>query len=268
MLLLEAFITYHATTFSTKLRDCIRGLLTLSSHSDAYLIHSPHLTSPTSPLSLPPEASQTDTKARDVLIETRDLSVTKSVIKFTEAIDHLTALCCLVMNETPPTAQVRLLGGAGGTNSGSGNDYSSSGSNRRGSLMSNRGGGGGGASHGGQIYNYGLQLDIERMFSRKIKVYDVETFQLNTECILGTILKVIRLSLSISPLTVSHSIGLFEIVTGVAPIVFFRTVELRTDDDRLYFSETGQSTSPCSHLTHICSCCLCLPLPLSVSCRL
>jgi hypothetical protein len=142
---------------------------------------------PPSKLDLPPtEASRTDSKAREVLIETRDLSVTKSVLDFTETIDHLTSLCCLVMNETPPTAQVRLLGGGtSGNNSGTGNDYNS-GSNRRGSLMANRGATG----HGGQLYNYGLQLDIERMFSRKIKVFDLENLQLSTECILSTILKV------------------------------------------------------------------------------
>lgn len=45
--------------------------------------------------------------------------------------------------------------------------------------------------HNNQLYNYGLQLDIERMFSRKIKIFDLELLQLSTECILGTILKVI-----------------------------------------------------------------------------
>lgn len=141
----------------------------------------PILSSENSSLTLSVEATRTDARARDVLIEIRDLLVTKSLLDFTETIDRLTSLCCFVLSETPPSAQVRLLGG-GGTNSGQGNDYNS-GSTRRGSMMTGR--------SQGQHYNYGLQLDIERMFSRKIKVFDTESLQLTTECILSTILKVI-----------------------------------------------------------------------------
>lgn len=110
------------------------------------------------------------------MIEIRDLSVTKNTVDFTEGIDRLAALCCIILGDTPPAPQVRFLGGGA-----SGGDYNS-GSTRRGSMMSGR--------TGGQHYNYGLQLDIERMFSRKIKVFDIENLQLSSECILSTILKV------------------------------------------------------------------------------
>jgi hypothetical protein len=130
------------------------------------------------------EASRTDARARDVLIEIRDLLVTKSILDFAETVDRLTSLCCLVLSESPPSAQVRLLGG--GANSGQGNGDYNSGGTRRGSMMTGRSSMG----QGGQHYNYGLQLDIERMFSRKIKVFDTESLQLTTECILSTILKV------------------------------------------------------------------------------
>jgi hypothetical protein len=156
------------------------------------------------------------------------------VIDFTETIDRLASLCCLVLSESPPSAQVRLLGGGGGQNSGSGNDYNSGGT-RRGSMMT----GGRSSMQGhGQHYNYGLQLDIERMFSRKIKVFDTESLQLNTECILSTILKVlfhlshVPPSSSLSSLSFSLSgLGISQIVTGMSSIVFLRTLKLRSVDD-------------------------------------
>lgn len=161
MLLLEAFITYHATSFSKSLTSCIR-----SKRFSKYFL-----------VDIVLEASKTDLKARDTLIEIRDLSVTKSTIDYTEGIDRLTSLCCMILGDTPPAPQVRFLGGG----VSSGNEYNS-GNTRRGSMLSGR--------SGGQHYNYGLQLDIERMFSRKIKVFDIENFQLTTECIVSTVLKV------------------------------------------------------------------------------
>ncbi len=92
-----------------------------------------------------------------------------------------------------------MLGG--GVNNPGGNEYTSGG-NRRGSLMASRSA----SSHTSQqLYNYGLQLDIERMFSRKIKIFDLENLQLSAESILGTILKVSR------PITKMIRLGWVEI---------------------------------------------------------
>jgi hypothetical protein len=52
------------------------------------------------------EATQTDAKARDTLIEMRDLLVTPNLIAFIESIDRLTSLCCLILSEIPPAPQV------------------------------------------------------------------------------------------------------------------------------------------------------------------
>ena len=64
-----------------------------------------------------------------------------------------------------------------------------SGGGRR-SSMTSRGGTSGYHQGGQPMYNYGLQLDIERMFSRKIKVYDIENLSLSLEGILGLVMKV------------------------------------------------------------------------------
>lgn len=55
------------------------------------------------------------------------------------------------------------------------------------------------------MYNYGLQLDIERMFSKKVNVYDTETFSLNLECVLGVVMKA-AVKASMEEIRV-HSVG-------------------------------------------------------------
>lgn len=43
----------------------------------------------------------------------------------------------------------------------------------------------------GQGYHHALQLDIERMFSRKIRIYDYENLTLSLEIILNIVMKVL-----------------------------------------------------------------------------
>lgn len=45
------------------------------------------------------------------------------------------------------------------------------------------------AANNQATYNYGLQLDIERMFSKKVNVFDTETFTLSLECVLAVVMK-------------------------------------------------------------------------------
>lgn len=46
------------------------------------------------------------------------------------------------------------------------------------------------AAAGGGAYHLQLQLDIERMFSRKIDVFSAEAVSLSSDALLGAVLKV------------------------------------------------------------------------------
>ena len=51
-------------------------------------------------------AAQTDTRARDTLIDPRDLTVTSHMVDFAQTADNLTLFCCVILNEAPPAPQV------------------------------------------------------------------------------------------------------------------------------------------------------------------
>ena len=153
---LEAFIVYHADIFSDKLAGSLRKALLV------------------------------DDKARDTLITTRDLSVTPATLSCTSLIDNLTLLSCCLLLENLPAPQIRSVNLSAGDIRGSA-DFSdrdggsaTSGSSRRASVR---------AANNQAMYNYGLQLDIERMFSKKVNVFDADSYSLNLECVLGVVMK-------------------------------------------------------------------------------
>lgn len=132
----------------------------------------------------------TDTRARNELIEPRDLSVSSAMIDVAVMADQLTTFCSIVLCEQPPAPQIRLLSsGSGGNDSRGGSSHGDvlGGSSRRGSV-----GGRGQTTYGSghRMSTYGVQLDIERMFSRKIKVFDQENMHLSLEGIISVVCKV------------------------------------------------------------------------------
>lgn len=162
MILLEAFVVYRADKFSECMMTAIK------------------------------KGAMTDARARNELIEARDLNVSAAMIDVAAMADELTMLCCVLLCEQPPAPQIRLMGGDNADSRGGsshGDALGSSSSGRRGSMA-----GRGPTTYGGghRMSNYGLQLDIERMFSRKIKVFDQENMHLTLESIMCIVCKVIK----------------------------------------------------------------------------
>jgi len=151
---LEAYIVYHADTFSEHMTSALQ------------------------------EALLVDDKAMDTLITVRDLAVTPATLKCAQVIDDLTLLSCCLMLENLPAPQIRSANLNAGDIRGAGDGVVESsgggGASRRASVR---------ATNSQALYNYGLQLDIERMFSKKVNVYDVDSFAMSLECVMGVVMK-------------------------------------------------------------------------------
>jgi hypothetical protein len=178
MILLEAFIVYRAEKFSEKMMEAMNRTYPCSQ-----IVYHPLMDHSITVGAL------TDAKARNELIEARDLTVSPTMIDLAVMADQLTTLCSIVLCEPPPAPQIRMMGGGNSGDSRGGSSHGDvlGGSSRRGSV-----GGRGSTTYGSahRMSSYGLQLDIERMFSRKIKVFDHENMQLSLECIISVVCKV------------------------------------------------------------------------------
>ena len=165
---LEAFIVYHADVFSDNVTSSLR------------------------------EALRVDEKAVDTLITVRDLSVTPDTLNCAQIIDGLTLLSCCLMLENLPAPQIRSTNQNAGDvrGSGDGSGDGGGGAGRRASVR---------AANSQAMYNYGLQLDIERMFSKKVNVFDADSFTLSLECVMGVVMKA-AVKASMEEIRV-HSIG-------------------------------------------------------------
>lgn len=114
-----------------------------------------------------------DDVARETLVGPRDLTVTPGTQAVVEEMNRLAILCSIVLGEMPPFTAPQPM---------------------RPVAADWRGGGGsssnlGGAASGQGQYHLQLQLDIERMFSRRIPVFCPENVSLNSDALMGAVLK-------------------------------------------------------------------------------
>ena len=145
----------------------------------------------------PSDALLVDEKAKETVISVRDLSVTQAVLTCAKSVDSLMLLSCCLLLEGLPAPQIRSSSLNSSDARGAGEDRETgSGPSRRASVR---------AANNQAMYNYGLQLDIERMFSKKVNVFDTDNFSLCLECILGVVMKA-ALKASIEEIRV-HSVG-------------------------------------------------------------
>lgn len=115
---------------------------------------------------------EVDKKAQQVLISARDLGVSRGMHVVMREIDRLAVLCCVLLGELPPFNTPQQLrptnfdrrGGVGSSSSGA--------------LL-------GSGAHG----HLQLQLDIERMFSRRICIFTSEAVALSMDALVGAVLK-------------------------------------------------------------------------------
>lgn len=102
-----------------------------------------------------------------------NFSISPRTVLMAQALDALSTICCVLLSETPPQARATSTG-----STGAGNAY------RRASL-------GAGGAGGGAVSS--LQLDIERLFTQKVKIFenDVTALVPTLDTIVGSAIKAI-----------------------------------------------------------------------------
>lgn len=120
-----------------------------------------------------------DKLAQETLVSPRDLSVTPGTLAVVEEMNRLVVLCSIILGEMPSfnapqpmrslNSDRRAAGGLGGVGGVSGSNIN------------------GGLGQG--QYHLQLQLDIERMFSRRIPVFCPDNVSLSIDALIGAILK-------------------------------------------------------------------------------
>lgn len=162
-----------STSSSSRIRDKVTSRVSLSSHMLLLAFIENRSSDMSAGMSLALSLGRNvDALARETLIGPRDLSVTPATHAVVEEINRLAILCSIVLGEMPPFNPPQPMrpmapdrhGGSGA----SGNNL-------------------GGVGQG--QYHLQLQLDIERMFSRRIPVFYPENVSLCSDALMGAVLK-------------------------------------------------------------------------------
>lgn len=170
-------ISASTSNLASQLRDKCSSRLEISSLRllDAFIkFHSRDMMCAAA--SLFSAADAIDNRAVSELVLPRDLTLSSEMIEYTRRIDAFSLLCAILLNEAPPPPQIRASIG----------DRDASSGGRRSSLTHR---GPAASANSSSFYHHGLHLDIERMFSRKIRIFDLDALDHTVESISGVLIK-------------------------------------------------------------------------------